>query len=188
MSQLPVLTFVPVPLRQRCDGWSPELQLRFIEALAAGVRPGEAARRLGKNRQNAYALRRRSGAESFAAAWDAAVAWGRRTRIEAAPSGARFTSMSAPLPAGPEAEAIIERAYQEIDRTAARSPETARRALGEMLDALYGPKGGNGDNSDNSDNKDRLDAGDFTPGGPHFPLDSRRSVAFRDGAVKRPSC
>jgi hypothetical protein len=72
--------FTPVPLRGRCDGWSPDLQLRFIRLLAEGVKPGEAARRLGRNRQNAYALRRRPGAESFAAAWDAAAEAGRARR------------------------------------------------------------------------------------------------------------
>jgi hypothetical protein len=73
--------FTPVPLRARCDGWSPALQLRFIRLLAGGIKPGAAARAVGKNRQNAYALRKRPGAESFAAAWDAAIAFaGRRSQ------------------------------------------------------------------------------------------------------------
>jgi hypothetical protein len=76
------IAFTPVPLRVRADGWSRELQLAFVRALAEGGKPGEAARALGKNRQNAYALRRRPGAESFAAAWDEAVAFARRRRIE----------------------------------------------------------------------------------------------------------
>jgi hypothetical protein len=74
MSAPPVIAFTPVPLRPRADGWPPELQRRFIVALAQGLKPGQAARLLGKNRQNAYALRKRPGGESFAAAWDAAVA------------------------------------------------------------------------------------------------------------------
>jgi len=78
------IAFTPVPLRLRADGWSRELQLAFVHALAEGAKPGEAARALGKNRQNAYALRRRPGAESFAAAWDEAVAFARRRRIERA--------------------------------------------------------------------------------------------------------
>jgi hypothetical protein len=76
--------FLPVPLRPRADGWSAELQLAFVRALSEGASPGAAARALGKNRQNAYALRRRPGAESFAAAWDEAVAYARRRRIERA--------------------------------------------------------------------------------------------------------
>jgi hypothetical protein len=78
------IAFTPVPLRVRADGWSPQLQLAFVRALAEGAKPGEAARVLGKNRQNAYALRRRPGAESFAAAWDEAVAFARRSRVERA--------------------------------------------------------------------------------------------------------
>ncbi|HEY0130503.1 MAG TPA: hypothetical protein VGB57_03790 [Allosphingosinicella sp.] len=67
------LRFAPVPVRARRDGWTAERQLRFILALARGARAGEAARRLGRSRQSAYALRRRAGAEAFAAAWDGAV-------------------------------------------------------------------------------------------------------------------
>ncbi len=74
------LIFTPVPLRARNDGWSPELQLTFIRMLAAGARPGQAAQALGKNRQNAYALRNRPGANSFRAAWDTAVAAARAAR------------------------------------------------------------------------------------------------------------
>jgi hypothetical protein len=69
----PFLRFEPVPVRARYDGWTPELQHRLILLLAHGLRPGEAARKLGKTRSTAYALRSRPGAESFAAAWDAAL-------------------------------------------------------------------------------------------------------------------
>ena len=69
----PFLRFAPVPLRKQHNGWSPARQLRFIVALARGVGPGEAARALGKTRQSAYDLRKRPGAQSFAAAWDAAL-------------------------------------------------------------------------------------------------------------------
>ena len=81
MSAPEFVLFTPVPLRARCDGWSPALQLRFIRLLADGMKPGAAARAVGKNRQNAYALRKRPGAESFAAAWDAAVAYVQRRRL-----------------------------------------------------------------------------------------------------------
>src|SRR3954452_2284835 len=75
MSLPEFIVFTPVPLRARRDGWSPALQLRFIRLLADGMKPGAAAEAVGRNRQNAYALRKRPGAESFAAAWDAAVAY-----------------------------------------------------------------------------------------------------------------
>jgi hypothetical protein len=78
------LRFDPVPLKARHDGWTPELQLRFIVALARGARPGEAAAIVGMSRQGAYELRRRPGGESFAAAWDAALRFARQVRIERA--------------------------------------------------------------------------------------------------------
>jgi hypothetical protein len=63
------LRFTPVPVRAQHNGWSPDLQFRFILALARGAGPQEAARGVGKTRQSAYLLRNRPGAESFAAAW-----------------------------------------------------------------------------------------------------------------------
>jgi hypothetical protein len=66
------LLFAPVPLRVRRDGWTARRQRLFILRLACGDRPAEAARQVGCSRQAAYALRRRAGAESFAAAWEAA--------------------------------------------------------------------------------------------------------------------
>jgi len=73
--------FTPVPLRSRRDGWTAERQRAFIALLSKGCRPGRAAERVGRSRQTAYALRGRRGAESFAAAWDAAVSAARRRRI-----------------------------------------------------------------------------------------------------------
>ena len=71
------LRFVPVPLRAQHNGWTPALQLRFIVALARGASVDEAVRALGKTRQSAYDLRKRTGAESFAAAWNSALAFAR---------------------------------------------------------------------------------------------------------------
>jgi hypothetical protein len=75
------LRFEPVPVRARNDGWSPELQRRFILLLARGSYPADAARCLGRSRQTAYALRDKRGGESFAAAWDAAVDFARRASV-----------------------------------------------------------------------------------------------------------
>ncbi|MGK6319079.1 hypothetical protein [Sphingomonas sp. DT-204] len=63
--------FTPVPMtRSRRDGWTPARQRAFIAALAdSGVVAG-AARAVGMGATSAYNLRRRPGAESFAAAWD----------------------------------------------------------------------------------------------------------------------
>lgn len=137
----PVIAFTPVPLRRRADGWSPDLQLRFIVALSNGLTPGEAARSVGKNRQNAYALRKRAGAESFAAAWDSVVAYVRHVAAKGREQRPRL-ERPPELPRGAEAEAIAERGAEAMKR--APTEAAARRALDEMLDALYGPKSDNG--------------------------------------------
>jgi hypothetical protein len=173
------LVFTPVPLRRRCDGWDASLQLRFIQALARGAKPGEAAASVGKNRQNAYALRRRAGAESFAAAWDAAAEHGRaaraRGRKAAPPRRARPV-----LPSGPHVEAAIALGEREMATTA--SPEEARAALRRMLGRLYGPITAKNDKSDKG--SPHL----FSPRGPNLPPLSRASVAFRQRPLKRPPC
>jgi hypothetical protein len=66
--------FTPVPVRSRVDGWTAERQRVFISALRARRCVDAAARTAGLSRESAYRLRRKPGAESFAAAWDAALA------------------------------------------------------------------------------------------------------------------
>ena len=83
MTDLPFLCFQPVPIRQRSDGWSPRLQRRFILNLARGMGPNEAARSLGRSRQSVYVLRAKPGAEAFAAAWDAALAFSQQAATAA---------------------------------------------------------------------------------------------------------
>jgi hypothetical protein len=80
MDTQPPIPFTPVPLRSRRDGWTPERQRAFIALLAQGTPSNHAARMMGLSKQTAHALRRRPGAESFSAAWDAAIAADRRTR------------------------------------------------------------------------------------------------------------
>jgi hypothetical protein len=76
----PLLRFRPVPVRPQRNGWTPDLQRRFILALARGAGADEAARSLGRSRQGVYRLRGRPGAASFAAAWDRAQDFARRVR------------------------------------------------------------------------------------------------------------
>lgn len=83
MDDSDLLAFTPVPLRSRRDGWTAKRQYFFILGLARGFGVGTAATILGMSRQEAYALRRRPGAQGFAAAWDAAVARARARRCEA---------------------------------------------------------------------------------------------------------
>jgi hypothetical protein len=65
--------FIPVRLRPRSDGWTPELQVDFIQQLRLGCSILEACRRVGMSSESAHCLYRRPGAESFRRAWDAAL-------------------------------------------------------------------------------------------------------------------
>jgi hypothetical protein len=70
--------------------------MRLVVELARGAGVEEAARRLGRSPQGAYALRGRPGADSFAAAWDAAAGFAGHAR--AAAFGARRLPVAAPAP------------------------------------------------------------------------------------------
>ncbi|MFZ3485670.1 hypothetical protein [Sphingomonas sp. 3-13AW] len=63
----------PVPRRPRADGWSPDVQRRFVEALADTGLVSAACEAVDMSVASAYRLRRAPGAESFARAWDAAL-------------------------------------------------------------------------------------------------------------------
>jgi len=69
-----VLCFDPVPVGRRHDGWTADRQRTFIHVLAFCGSVTIASLAAGMSRETAYRLRRRAGAESFAAAWDAALA------------------------------------------------------------------------------------------------------------------
>ncbi|MDG2533666.1 hypothetical protein P6144_08415 [Sphingomonas sp. HITSZ_GF] len=63
--------FTPVPMaRNRKDGWTPARQRIFLAALSTTGLVARAARAAEMGVTSAYALRKRKGAESFAAAWD----------------------------------------------------------------------------------------------------------------------
>lgn len=69
--------FTPVPRKcQRFDGWTPERQRGFIEALADTGSPKHAARAVGMTPEGAYLLRRHPEGEEFRQAWEAALALG----------------------------------------------------------------------------------------------------------------
>ncbi len=77
--------FAPVPQRNpRHDGWTPKRQRDFIEALADTGSVASACRAVGLNTNGAYRLRRKPGAETFSAAWDAALDAGVRRLEDAA--------------------------------------------------------------------------------------------------------
>jgi len=64
----------PVPRTQRSDGWSFDQQKKFIAALADTGSVTDAAKEVNMSVGGAYKLRRQPGGESFAAAWDVAIA------------------------------------------------------------------------------------------------------------------
>lgn len=77
-----LIAFTPVPReKDRTNGWKPEVQLAFIEALADSGSVKAACRAVGRADHGAYQLRRHPQGAEFAAAWDAALAHGIR-RIE----------------------------------------------------------------------------------------------------------
>lgn len=76
--------WIPVLRRRREDGWSPEKQRKFIEALADTGSVEAAAREVGMTVNSCYRLRRAPGAESFAAAWDAAIAQASKRLVDIA--------------------------------------------------------------------------------------------------------
>lgn len=67
-----LLSFTPVPVRYRRDGWTPARQRAFIAALAGRGCVLAACRRVGKSAEAFYQLARRPDAASFRAARDAA--------------------------------------------------------------------------------------------------------------------
>ncbi|MGZ3171754.1 MAG: hypothetical protein ACXWI5_10220 [Croceibacterium sp.] len=71
--RLSVPAFYPVPTRTRRDGWTVERQADFLGLLAETGSVIGACEAVGISRKSTYQLRARPGAESFAAAWDAAL-------------------------------------------------------------------------------------------------------------------
>ena len=69
-----VPAFYPVPMRGcRTTRWTDVAQAHFLGWLAETGSVSAACARVGISRNSAYKLRNRPGAESFAAAWDAAL-------------------------------------------------------------------------------------------------------------------
>lgn len=57
----------------RSDGWTPDRQRTFLDALAGGLHVEHACRVVGLSPSSAYALRQRSRGAAFALGWDAAL-------------------------------------------------------------------------------------------------------------------
>lgn len=66
--------FTPVPRQcNRHDGWTPDRQRAFIEALADTGSVASACKAVDMSERGAYHLRRQTGAEAFRAAWQVAL-------------------------------------------------------------------------------------------------------------------
>ena len=76
--------WVPVLKKRRKDGWSPDRQRAFIEALADTGSVATAAQRVGMSESSAYRLRRSPGAEAFDRAWGAAIDAAAKKLLDAA--------------------------------------------------------------------------------------------------------
>ena len=72
----PSTGLVPVPIRARIDGWTPDRQREFIEALADCGIIREAAARVGMSERGVARLRRRDDANAFRTACDRALRLG----------------------------------------------------------------------------------------------------------------
>ena len=68
--------FAPVPRKHRHDGWTPERQRAFIEALADTGSVSRACAMVNMSTFGAYYLRRQKGADEFRRAWEAALDYG----------------------------------------------------------------------------------------------------------------
>lgn len=76
--------WIPVLRKRRADGWSPEKQRLFIEALADCGSVANAARMVGMSETSCYKLRRSPGAEGFDRAWSVAIGTASKKLIDAA--------------------------------------------------------------------------------------------------------
>ncbi|MBB4633929.1 hypothetical protein [Sphingosinicella soli] len=76
--------WIPVARQRRSDGWTPQRQREFIEVLADTGSVVEAARAVRMSANSCYRLRRAPGAEGFAAAWEAAIAYASRRLVDIA--------------------------------------------------------------------------------------------------------
>lgn len=72
-SHYDVPPFDAVPVQPRHDGWTPERQRSFIEALAATACVEDSARAVGMTPKSAHRLRARADAVAFRDAWDVAL-------------------------------------------------------------------------------------------------------------------
>lgn len=69
----PLISFTPVPVRPRHDGWTVERQIAFVEKLADTNSIAAACRHVGMSRESVRRLRRHPLGQAFRDAVDAAL-------------------------------------------------------------------------------------------------------------------
>ena len=122
------LLFAPVPVRPQANGWSPEVQRAFIDALSTMGVVAAAARSVGRTARSAHLLRVRAGPGSgFARAWAAALSQ----------AGAMAIDRAVALGEGKVREPVFHRGRQVgwRDRHDNRVLFAALRALDGLHDA-----------------------------------------------------
>lgn len=144
---LALLEFEPVPRRNRKEGgWNAEMQRLFIARLAVHGSPGKAAREVGMYRSGVDKVFHSKGAESFQAAWAAAVALADRRRAEEVAAGhAGIADIKMPfldnrrkMPAAPAAgpgpgQMLNEHGEYEDEESLHRRAEESRDAMSSKL-------------------------------------------------------
>jgi hypothetical protein len=148
----PSIPLTPVPLRARHDGWTPDRQILFIEALAESGCVEEACRRAGMSDSAAYKLRNRPSGRAFRLAWDAALDCALQ-RIEHAAFGRSLNGVARPV--FHKGEQVGE--WRHFDERLTMFLLRARRSgrYGRWIDGMIGPD----DEDEAHDAAIRLDGG-----------------------------
>ena len=174
----------PVPVRARHDGWTPEKQHDFIQALAESGCVREACAAVGMNARSAYRLRARTDASAFRQSWDIALDFAIRRLSDAAFSRA-LNGVSRPVFF--QGEQIGERTHYDERLTmfllryrdptrygawldgmeARRHPDGAAlvlaHALNTLLDSAHGFPAQPGDSNESGSGHDSEDDGPRVP-------------------------
>jgi hypothetical protein len=139
----PLLVFEPAPRKvERPDGWTLELQRELIARIAHLGSPGKACDAMDKNLSGAKHLYRTEGADSFRAAWQAAIALAAaRRRAERAAAPPRPVDVpgigrprSGPAQEGPlPGQVLNEHGEWEDEASCLRRAEDAKDSIGNKL-------------------------------------------------------
>lgn len=142
-----LLDFEPVHRRtRRHDGWSPERQRDFIAALAICGDVGRAADSVGRTYAGAWKLKTSGGAESFHAAWHAAIDLFFERNPQAARTGRHRPSAPPPPPPPPppapdpdaEERAVLDLMAKLLEKYLIKiQQERTARLAGRIIEADF---------------------------------------------------